>query len=381
MKLSELPSIAPAEKIEVEEVRTHYSEKFQGEPNWKNLQSSDVYDVVEHTYFIVKDKGVPINWRKPLLQNSQIKSRVQLARLPFAEGGMRYAFYAYDLELEQKLVVKENKSHKYNTIDQMSRDLELVYICQHLVNTFNSSVVEYIPDSRLLLTFVHTFLVEVPALKKMLYAENFIEGVYEKFNNNAGWANNRASESSFISQAFSHYSYQATEGYLMVVDIQGASGILTDPQIHCLDSERFGAGNLGYEGILKFFFGHRCNAYCKQLGLVNPKLTAALPEEFNFYGQEVPAPADSHKKCFTICDLCKGAFTSTAGFVYRKRLEDQLKYCKPCDDKRKASLRKGKCEWCSTTFSSSEYWFKMMRTDFPTLCGECRKARREKWRK
>lgn len=38
-----------------------------------------------------------------------------------------------------------------------------------------------------------------------------------------------------ISQAFSHYSYQFTEGYLMVVDLQGASGILTDPQIHCLD--------------------------------------------------------------------------------------------------------------------------------------------------
>lgn len=242
-------------------------------------------------------------------------------------------------------------------------------------------MVEYIPDSRLLLTFVHTFLVEVPKLEKMFYAENFIEGVYEKFNNNAGWASNRGSESSFISQAFSHYSYQATEGYLMVVDLQGASGILTDPQIHCLDSERFGAGNLGYEGILKFFFGHRCNNYCKSLGLVNPKLTAALPPDFSFYSQEIPAPADYNKKCFTICDLCKGAFTSTCGFVYRKRLEDQLKYCRPCDDKRKATMRKGNCEWCNTSFNSSEYWFKMMRTDFPTLCGDCRKKRREKWRK
>jgi hypothetical protein len=133
-----------------------------------------------------------------------------MANIPFAEGGMRYAFYAYDLMLKQKLVTKENKKHKYNSIEQMSRDIELVYICQHLVNTFNSSVVEYIPDTRLLLTFVHTFLIEIPALKKFFYAENYIDGVYEKFNNNAGWANNKASESSFISQAFSHYSYQAT---------------------------------------------------------------------------------------------------------------------------------------------------------------------------
>lgn len=232
-------------------------------PRWNNLQDSRRFKCVQHTYFIVKDKGVPINWRKPLLQNSQIHSEIVLANKPFAEGGMRYAFYAFDTLLDQKLVAKINKKHKYNTLDQMSKDLELVYICQHLVNTYNASVVEYIPDTRLLLTFVNTFLIEIPDLKKTYYAENFIEGVYEKFNNNAGWANNRASESSFISQAFSHYSYQATEGYLMVVDLQGASGILTDPQIHCLDSERFGAGNLGYEGILKFFFNHRCNTYCK----------------------------------------------------------------------------------------------------------------------
>jgi hypothetical protein len=32
----------------------------------------------------------------------------------------------------------------------------------------------------------------------------------------------------------------------MIVDLQGASGILTDPQIHCLDNKRFGSGNLGY---------------------------------------------------------------------------------------------------------------------------------------
>lgn len=294
---------------------------------------------------------------------------------------MRYAFYGYDLQLNQKLVVKENKKLKYNNLETMSRDLELVYICQHLVNTFNSCIVENVPDTRLLLTFVHTFLIEIPKLKKLLYAENFIEGVYEKFNNNAGWQSNKASESSFISQAFSHYSYQATEGYLLVVDLQGASGMLTDPQIHCLDNERFGAGNLGYEGILKFFFTHKCNPYCKQLGLVSPKQTGEIPKDFNFYTQEIPKPVDPKKQVFTICDLCRGAYKTNAGFVYSKRMEDQLKYCKPCDDQRKSTMRDGKCEWCSASFRSSEFWFKMMRTDFPTLCGDCRKKRREMWRK
>jgi hypothetical protein len=54
----------------------------------------------------VKDKGVPINWRNPLLQNSQIESEITMTKTPIAEGGMRYAFYAYDLMLQQKLVMK-----------------------------------------------------------------------------------------------------------------------------------------------------------------------------------------------------------------------------------------------------------------------------------
>lgn len=57
----------------------------------------------------MKDKGVAINWRKPLIQNSQITSKVRICKLPFSEGGMRYAFYAYDTVLQQKLVTKRNK--------------------------------------------------------------------------------------------------------------------------------------------------------------------------------------------------------------------------------------------------------------------------------
>lgn len=36
---------------------------------------------------------------------------------------MRYAFYAYDLLLNQKLVVKINKKQELNSIAHMSKDL------------------------------------------------------------------------------------------------------------------------------------------------------------------------------------------------------------------------------------------------------------------
>lgn len=35
-----------------------------------NLQKSKTFDSVCHTWFIVKDKGMEINWKKPLLQKS-----------------------------------------------------------------------------------------------------------------------------------------------------------------------------------------------------------------------------------------------------------------------------------------------------------------------
>ena len=48
----------------------------------------------------------------------------------------------------------------------------------------------------------------------------------------------------------------------------------TDPQIHSKDSKGFGKGNLGVEGMLKFFQTHHCNAICRHLLLPphQPKL-------------------------------------------------------------------------------------------------------------
>lgn len=71
--------------------------------------------------------------------------------------------------------------------------------------------------------------------------------------------------------AFSHWTHEVTNGFLMVVDIQGVrSGeefILTDPAIHCVATEKFGQTNLGEAGMDAFFKGHSCNSICKALKL------------------------------------------------------------------------------------------------------------------
>eukprot|EP01041_Mallomonas_annulata_P018359 gene18359-37259_t len=57
---------------------------------------------------------------------------------------------------------------------------------------------------------------------------------------------------------FSRWTYEVTDGYMMVVDLQGVHTedgyILTDPVILCEDVTKFGKTNLGKAAML------RCNA-------------------------------------------------------------------------------------------------------------------------
>lgn len=229
------------------------------------------------------------------------------------------------------------------TLEDLQKDVEAIFICQHIVNEFNEKIIPIVPDTRLLLNFVHTFIYEITDTKKhqykYYYGENFIEGQYEKYNNNAGWYNANVNESSLISQAFSHFSWQLTEGYLLIVDLQGVSGLLTDPQIHCMKYNKFGKGNLGYEGILKFFFTHKCNHYCQKLGLINPKTEGQLPKHFSFFEDQIEEPQNPYKQINVLCDLCRQPFQMSAIEVYKKHVDSQEKYCGSCDIKRKNSMK------------------------------------------
>src|SRR6185437_14393378 len=77
-----------------------------------------------------------------------------------------------------------------------------------------------------------------------------------------------------ILEAFAHFTYQYTEGYLVVYGLQGFDlnneFLLTDPVIYCVDLLRFGTTNLGKSGIQKCFLEkHKCNDICKKLKLSN----------------------------------------------------------------------------------------------------------------
>jgi hypothetical protein len=149
-----------------------------------------------HSFFIEKSKATNINWKRPYIKTSSMETRVQIKRDKMSEGAMRYAFDCFDKDLNQKLVAKLPKviySHSYN-VESMGKDLENMVICQRILHEFNDRIVDKISDTSLLLGIVSSFLYELDSDEedyKIYYAENFIDGDYKKYNNNAGWKANQ----------------------------------------------------------------------------------------------------------------------------------------------------------------------------------------------
>jgi hypothetical protein len=88
---------------------------------------------------------------------------VRVAKHPFAEGAMRYAFYMTERGVNgvAELVAKlpKNLNPKYYNLDTMKKDIEAMIICSHIVDDFNERIIG-ISDSKLLTEFVNSYIYE-----------------------------------------------------------------------------------------------------------------------------------------------------------------------------------------------------------------------------
>ena len=89
-----------------------------------------------------------------------------------------------------------------------------------------------------------------------------------------------------VPQAFSHWSWQYTQGNSLVCDLQGVLGKecfqLTDPAIHSR-KRRYGSTDHGRKGHQLFFSTHKCNPLCHVLRLRHPGIT---PREIDSFIRE-----------------------------------------------------------------------------------------------
>lgn len=356
--------------------------------NWDNLSKYTINSTC-YSFTIPKDRNNSyINWKNPLIVSTNIRTQIQISDMPFAEGAMRYAFHMKDIDLDQRLVGKVYKKLKNseNNLKHFSNDILSITICRHIAYDFNDRIINIVPDTRLMINFVNAFVYKldsyvsnIPILSKQLphhknfiSVENYIAGDYSKYNNNSGWINDSLSESSMIAQAFSHFSWQFTKGYMMIVDLQGVDNIFTDPQIHCIDQYKFGKGNLGYVGIMKFFMSHICNSYCQHLKLLHPREYYVVDENYDFFVDNYAPPENPEKLIYKICDLCKNVCQIKAKELYDKKKKCWDTFCDPCDKKRKDTFKFKKCSKCHHGFKSSSYLFMMKREPFPSTCQKCK---------
>ena len=108
---------------------------------------------------------------------------------------------------------------------------------------------------------------------ELLTVEEFIPGDFAKFINNNGIVCEEDTMLCKKARAFSHFTYEKSEGKVMVLDIQGSGYTLYDPEIASAEIHnedggyKFCTGNLAGRAIESFFEVHQCNSYCKLLKL------------------------------------------------------------------------------------------------------------------
>jgi hypothetical protein len=203
-------------------------------------------------------------------------AKVLIAADPFDKGSLRFAFAAMMLDeksgASRKLVAKESifVDAKYNTQEYYEDLIENQIVAAYLADLFLK-----MDKCEKMIRFVDVSLIYVKETGKYYSLEEYVDGEFIKWNNNAGFVN----EDSYACtlNAFSHWTYLITNEYLVVTDLQGfelndKEYLLTDPAIACPDGLlRFTSTNLGSKGLRKFFESHQCNAICKGLDLKRHK--------------------------------------------------------------------------------------------------------------
>eukprot|EP00286_Rhodomonas_abbreviata_P017072 CAMPEP_0181325778 /NCGR_PEP_ID=MMETSP1101-20121128/21123_1 /TAXON_ID=46948 /ORGANISM="Rhodomonas abbreviata, Strain Caron Lab Isolate" /LENGTH=257 /DNA_ID=CAMNT_0023434141 /DNA_START=63 /DNA_END=832 /DNA_ORIENTATION=+ len=220
----------------------------------------------------LKERAVKFIWNEETEDWETRRVKIVMEEEPYKEGGMRVAHKIWEFE-GTKVTVGVAKYFKEREIapnmcfnEAMTQMLADAY-AQRFNDAYNSArKIRFVPVSVVRLSERSGQIVSV---------EPYISGKYVKHNDNDG----HVDSDDLLPQAFSHFTWEESKRKLLVCDIQGVEDLYTDPQIHSVDGEGFGTGNMGLPGIQKFFSTHRCNPVCRQLKLDVKDAFSELEEE------------------------------------------------------------------------------------------------------
>lgn len=208
-----------------------------------------------------------------------------------------------------EVAVKQYKRHPPGGVAVAAAvDMYMLERAAELADKFNKDMNPDIP-----IKFAQGLLYKEKTTGEILLVEPKLTEFF-KMSSNTGWVATPGREHRLqvaVTQAFSHWTWCASEHACLVCDIQGTSGLLlTDPAIHTT-SERTSLTDLGERGICLFFKTHVCNEFC--MGLERPddafmnKFGDLLPpvERTTFWFETVKVSDTVHdqlqKTCYAHC--------------------------------------------------------------------------------
>lgn len=216
------------------------------------------------------------------LDKLDVTEEILIAKRPFAQGSLRLAYHAFNVKHNKHYVVKMSKTlgRGHNSFKRYLLDMETQTISAKLAQLFTQACKDKRMKGFIDITFgmAKVWATKPPSGAPVFGAiEKYIpdsEGKFEKFNSNHGWVSKHAKSEVF--QAFTHFSFAATQGSHMVVDLQGwllseSKALLTDPAIHSRNLLKFGRTNFGVPGFQAFFKSHTCGRSCNALGITDNK--------------------------------------------------------------------------------------------------------------
>jgi hypothetical protein len=216
-------------------------------------------------------------------------ARIRVTIQPVARGEMRLAYYAVITEqsgyfftrnTKTKGVVKESRYEgEINRRKYLVNQAKIQTVAHYMADMFNKKLKVFDITSKKFI-YVSVELLHFPERttgNHFYLLEPFIEGVYQKFNNNSGYVDTELAVQHPLLQTFSHFTYSFSKGLIMVTDVQGVVETtkaykLTDPAIHTADPKHQlpDPTNLGAKGFAAFFGTHKCNEYCRRMDLKTP---------------------------------------------------------------------------------------------------------------
>ena len=213
-------------------------------------------------------------------------------------------------------------------------------LCTFLCNQFNMRLKYITPLSQTYLKCIIPFLYEIPSFPLKYLQLNLIPKEFSRANHKL---------TSKLLDAFSHFTYQYTEGNFIIMNIT----LLNDSKV--IESfTLWKKSEHDYGKLMKFFVYHVCNDICKKMNLVHPrkkKREIVINDEFYLF---------NYQSKIKLCTLCSLPIVS----------KDSL--CNECNSIEKRGYRKKEvCVECREMFTYSPYMYVMKLIPFPKKCNKC----------